>query len=46
MTTLDSANVKVNAAKEGSQPGYTAESLSGRSTVELYFSINGEMEWP
>lgn len=46
MSTLDSANVKVNAAKEGSLPGYTAESLSGRSTVELFFSINGEMEWP
>ncbi len=43
---LDSSNVKVNAARETSGRSYTAEALPKDSVVELYFSINGELEWP
>ncbi len=44
--SLDSSNVKVNSARESTGRSYTAEALPKQSAVELYFSINGEMEWP
>lgn len=44
--SLDSSNVKVNAAREATGKSYTTEALPKKSEVELYFSINGEVEWP
>lgn len=43
---LDSANVKVNASREAAGRSYSAQALPEESSVELYFSINGELEWP